>query len=562
MANPVNPLDVFVTYIPHYELHLANNWADLAAIRYDDINAQTFPKSSNKTLLINTRKDAHQHIDNIKFMYYGPMVDPSGSLAAVGDLTLEVIEPNGVSFIEKMTNRMKDLCITNYSTGAQFGLKIFFVGRLRDGSSDTIQFDNIIPLHLINLEARYSQKGGEYNLKFVISSDALGSTPLRPDNGIARAAGFVNKNISFKANTVQESIKLLEEQLNKNYEDVYSNELLNASGAKELKYKIILDSKITGGLNLVTKDSLVPGEKCQLTFNPSVDIGTMIRQILISSKDVCEMIGQSKEGIGKEGHPGVKLPILQTFYHVDKEVVNIIYKVNLYEGGDVSDLFEFDYYFSGKNVDILEFEVKFNQMNLWMQSGKNGLEHQRNADSKNPTLDPENFCQNNLPKNITCDRLYGIKNEQRPINALCSDHAYLPATNRSEVSGFAKHEVTAVPAARLAFETFGQAVGATNIQVTFSIRGHLKILDRVVYAPDGSGPPPSGVAKTTWIKVNIFDQDFNQFFYTGKYQLLSVQSIFQGGKFLQNLTVIMVEPASAPVAAPVVAPNTNTRRGQ
>ena len=541
MATPVNPLDIFVTYIPHYELHLGSDWPELDAIRRVDINTETLPKASNGTLLINTRKDAHQSIDNIKFDYIGPFVDPSASMACIGNVTLEITEPNGVSFVEKLTERMKDLNIKNYSV-AQFGLKIFFVGRTADGGELTIPFNSIIPLHLINLEAKYSQKGGEYHMVFVISSDAAGSSPLRPDNGIARAAGFVNKNISFKANTVKEAMQLLEDQLNKNYKDVYANELLNVNGSKDIKYSIQLDPKINGTLNLVTKDSLAPGEKCQLTFMPSLDIGTMVRQILMSSKDVNDMIGESNPGLSQEGHPGVKLPILQTFYHVDKAVVNIIFKIVLYEGegSNVSDLYEFDYYFSGKNVDILEFEVKFNQMNLWMQSSEHGLEKNRNADGKNAALDPANFAQNNLPENVTCTKLYNIKQEQKPIDALSNDHAFLSVSNRSESTGFAKHEVTAVPSARLAFETWGKAVGATNNQVTFTIRGHLGILDKIVYSPDGSGPPPSGVFKSTWVKVNIFDQDFNQFFYTGKYQLLSVQNMFQGGKFLQHLTVIMV----------------------
>ena len=541
MANPVNPLDVFVTYLPHYELHLSNNWADLAALIGTDINASTDPDAANGTLLINTRKDAHQHIDNIKFTYYGPMVDPSGAMAAVGELSMEIIEPNGVSFIQKLTDKMSQLQITNITPAAQFGLKIFFVGRLAGGGELTIPFDNIIPLHLINLEAKYSQKGGEYNLKFVISSDAVNSTPLRPDNGVARGIGFVNKNISFKSDNVKEALQLLEDQLNKNYSDVYANELLNANGAKSLKYKIELDPKICGNLNLVTKDSLAKGEKCQLTFVPNIDIGTMIRQIIMSSKDVCDMIASSRDGIGKEGHPGVKLPVLQTFYHVDKGVVNVIYRVNLYEGG-MDDLFEFDYYFSGKNVDVLDFEVKFNQMELWMSASLSSTEYNRDAAARMAEKDPPYWSANIVPKDQTCQRLYNVPVDRKAIKAIQGDVAMLPGVNRSEGTGLAKHEADAVPSARLAFETLSKSVGATNNQVTFTIRGHLDILNRVVYAPDGSGPPPSGVGKSTWIKVNIFDKDGNPFFYTGKYQLLTVENLFQGGKFIQNLTVTMVDP--------------------
>jgi hypothetical protein len=335
-------------------------------------------------------------------------------------------------------------------------------------------------------------------------------------------------------------MQLLEDQLNKNYQDVYANELLNANGARSIKYKIELDPKISGGLNLVTKDSLAKGEKCQLTFAPSVDIATMIRQILFSSKDICDMVASSKEGIGKEGHPGVKLPITQTFYHLDKGVVNVIYKISLYEGG-TEDTFEFDYYFSGKNVDILEFEVKFNQMDLWMSSSLSSTEYNRDAAARMAAKDPIFYAKNIVPKDQTCKILYNVPIDRKAIKALSGDVACLPIVNRNEGTGLAKHDADTVPSARLAFETVGLAAGATNLQVTFTIRGHLGILDKVVYAPDGGGPAPSGVQKTTWFKVNIFDKDGSPFFYTGKYQLLSVENIFQGGKFLQNLTMTMVD---------------------
>ena len=542
MANPVNPLDVFVTYYPHYELHLSDNWPELAQLQGVDINASTDPDAANGTLLINTRKDAHQHIDNIKYMYYGPSVDPSGSLACAGELSLEVIEPNGVSFITKIRDRMDELNITDITSGAQFGLKIFFVGRLADGSELTIPFDKVIPIHLTNLEARYSQKGGEYNMRFVITSDATNSTPLRSDNGIARSIGFVNKNISFKTDSVKGAMQLLEDQLNKNYQDVYATELLNANGAKSIKYKIDLDPKICGCINLVTKDTLAPGEKCQLTFTPDIDIGSMIRQILMSSKDVCEMIAGSIDGVTKEGHPGVKVPMLQSFYHLDKGVVNVTYKISLYEGGDTSDLFEFYYYFSGKNVDILDFEVKFNQMNTWMSASRSSTEYNRDAAGRMPSTDPSYWAANIVPKDQTCKILYNVPVDRKAIKALQGDVACLPSVNRSEGTGLAKHDADTVPTARMAFETIGTISGATNPQVTFTIRGHLDLLNRVVYPPDGSGPPPSGVAKSTWIKVNIFDKDGNQFFYTGKYQLISIENLFQGAKFIQNLTVIMMDP--------------------
>lgn len=562
MAKPVNPLDIFVTYICHYELYLSDSWDELDLIKSFDINDQTTAKACKGPLVINTRKDAHQHIDNIKYMYVGPLVDPSGNMQCVGELSLDIIEPNGTSFIEKLTNRIKELKITDWNTAAQFGLKIFFVGRTADGGIETIPFKGMIPLHLMDFSAKYSEKGGEYHLSMVITSNAAGSTPLQPQNGIARTMGFVNKNTSFKAGTVQEAMQLLEDKLNKNYKDVYSTELLNSIGAKELRYKIELDPKITGSINLITKDSLAPGEKCQLTFTPSVDIGTMVKQILMSSKDVNVMIGESKDGLSKEGHPGVKLPIIQSFYHLTHNVVNLITRISLYEGSD-EDVFEFDYYFSGKNVDVLSFEVKFNRMAAWLSGSLNSTNLNRSPNADVATIDPNYHASNIVPEDRTCSRINYPPEDKKEIPGQSRDTAHLPVVPRSEVTGMAKYQVDTVPMARLAFETYGAAIGSTNNQVTFTIRGHLNILEKVVYTPDGKSLPPPGIEKPTWIKVNIFDQEGNQFFYTGKYQLMSVENLFQGGKFHQNIFVIMMnDTASQSNANPTVAPNTNTRRGQ
>lgn len=540
MANPVNPLDIFVTYIPHYELHAASTWDALKAVQSVDVNAVTDERNRNGTLLINTRKDAHQQIDNVRFRYLAPTADPSGAMQPIDEISLEVTEPNGTFFIEKIQNLANDFQIKDLMGGMCFGLKIFFVGRLKDGSEYTMPFNKMLPLQLVKFDARFSFKGGEYFMGFVSAGTAIASSPLRPQNGIARAAAFTNKNVSFKCKQVQEAIELLEQKLNQNYEDVYSTELKNTAGARSIKYQIKLDSKICGCLNLITKDSFVKDELCQLTFEPNVDIGTMIRQILSSSTEVNQMVASSQPGIAKQFHPGVKMPIIKTMYYLQDDVLNVIYDVKLYEGG--GDTFEFDYYFSepGKNVDVLEFETKFPNMIAWMSSSISGTELNRNAASQIPSEHPQQHASNNVHPDITRKELYNKPKEQKPIPAAKGDIAWPPATNRPEGTGFIKLEANAVPAARLAFESYGQICSALDIQMTFTIRGHLMILEKVVTQPDGDSQG-FGVTEGLWIKVNIYNKDGSPFFYTGYYRLITVDNIFSGGKFTQMLTVMMMD---------------------
>jgi hypothetical protein len=540
MATPTNPLDIFVTYVPHFELHAASSWEALKAVQSVDVNAVTTDRERNGTLLINTRKDAHQQIDNVRFRYMGPSVDPSGAMHPIDDVTMDVTEPNGTFFIEKIKNLQNDFQVTDLMAGLIFGLKIFFVGRLKDGSEHTIPFTKMIPLQLTDLDAKFSHRGGEYSLKFYTSGTAIASTPLRPTNSLSKAISYTNKNVSFKCNTVQEAIELLEQKLNKNYEDVYSTELKNATGARQIKYKINLDPKINGQLNLVTKDSFARNEKCHLTFEPSVDIGSMIRSIITSSKEVNEMIAGSAGYLRKEFQRGVKIPVLQTLYHLEGNVLNVVYNVKLYEGG--GDTYVFDYYFSGpgKNVDVMEFEVRFPKMILWMSSTVSGTELNRNSVSQIPTERPDYYAGNNVHEDTTRHELYNVPREWKVIDALKGDVAFLPATNRAEGTGFVKLEAKAVPSARLAFETISKASAALDTQLTFTIRGHHDLLERVVTQPDG-GSVGFGVTDGLWCKVNIYNSDGSQFFYTGHYRILTIDNIFSGGKFTQLLTVMMTD---------------------
>jgi hypothetical protein len=542
MATPQNKLDHFVTYIPHYELHVASDWPALKAIESVDHNASTTPTNATDTLLINTRKDAHQQIDDIRFSYACPNVEPSGAMHPISALSMTIIEPNGTSFIEKLQNVQTKYQVNNIMASLTFGLKIFFVGRDESGADVTIPFSKIIPLHIATLDAKFSHKGGEYHLTFNTSGSVAASTATQPNNGLSRSIAYTNKNISFKSSTVQDSIKQLEAKLNQNYEDLYTTELINSNGSKPLTYRIILDPDIAGNVYLSTKDSYGSGELCQLTFTNEEDIGSMIKSILHSSKEVNEMIAGSKDGISKQFHPNVRMPVIQCSYLLLPGKVEVTYNVQLYKGGrEEQNTFEFDYYFSGpgKNVDVLEFEIRFPSMLNWMSSTIAGTNLHFNNDSNIPSTEPDSYSKNTIHEDTTREICYAKPHNPVNIPALKNDVALTAVVNSQESKGYAKYQAAAVPAARLAFETVGLACGAINNQLIFSIRGHYQLLERVILYPDPSEITPIGINNGAWIKVNIFNSDGTAFFYTGFYTIFNVENVFHGGKFTQNITVMM-----------------------
>ena len=306
-------------------------------------------------------------------------------------------------------------------------------------------------------------------------------------------------------------------------------------------------------MNLATKDSFIKGEKSQFTFTPDEDIGTMIRNILFSSKDVNELIGKSKAGLTQPFHPNVMLPVIQGHYYLKDDSVDIIYDIVLYKGGHATYggipprplVFEFNYYFSGAgmNVDVLDFETRFPKMIAWMSASKSGTDLSRNANSQIPAEDAKFFRHSVVHEDTTRTTLNDSPQDPKPIDTPKNGVAYAPSVNRAESTGYVKHEAAAVPAARLAFETYALAYSALDLQMSFTIRGHLNILDNVISHPDGSAQG-FGVVGGVWLKVNIFNSDGSPFFYTGYYRLISVENIFANGKFTQLLTVLMVDTAA------------------
>ena len=154
MAIPVNPLDEFTTYAYHFELHCSPNTQELLDLTGAS-DEKTENNRPNKTLLINSRYDAHQTIDNVEFGYGLPGTVGEGSVfVPTGKLSFNVTEPGACYFLEKIQNCYKQHKI-NYSPGVLFALKLIFVGRTPDNQIKIIDDFSPIILSLIDYVIKY-----------------------------------------------------------------------------------------------------------------------------------------------------------------------------------------------------------------------------------------------------------------------------------------------------------------------------------------------------------------------------------------------------------------------
>jgi hypothetical protein len=558
MANPRNPLDVYATYTYHFELHAAANWDDLAQIQNTDQNLITSATHKTKTLLINTRRDAHQIIDDVKFGYIGPSANNHGHFIPDGSMTFTVSEPTRVFFMEKIANTMKEYNVSSLSN-LHWALKIFFLGRKSDGTVQKVPAQGTgitIPMAFVDMDSNFSYKGGEYHMSFVTLASFAGSNNDKAMSSVM-LAGYCNKNVSVAAKKVKEALSLLEQQLNDNYKKTYEVELKNP-GIRPLVYKINVDPSIPDGFIDYSSngDSSANGDTKIITFSPDETIVSWIYTILRSSDRLNSMVGESLKGIRQAGHPGVKiLSIFPTFLATAKELT-IYYNIILYQGENTEinglqnntnaqkNVMEFDFMFGspGHNVDVLGFDMHMKSALAWLSNNtETSVVHHTQLGGESPAKAVStDTVQRNTPS-ITTERYLvpggpGIKN----------DIAYLPANPQADSSGQIKYKESAVKNAKIMFNSITQMHAAFDPMFTFTIRGHLDLLTAgVVYPITTVGDLhklPFGVRSPLWVKVNIKSPNDQKtaFFYNGLYNVISIENHFQGGKFIQTLAVLMM----------------------
>jgi len=537
MARPQNPLDVFATYTYHFELHADPSWDTLLALESSDANAHTTRWEPNGTLIINTRKDAHQHIDNVTFAAVASVTSKTELFVSKGKIHMTITEPGGFALTEKLTAVKSNANVKDFSS-LQFVLKPIFVGRTPDNTIITI-YGKLIPFIISGIRATFDHQGGIYYFEGVIATDMASASRHGP-NGPHMQYSYTDKNIQFKANTVEEALSLLSDGLQQNYDKTYTN-WLNDNGARKINYSINVDGDIKGKLESVIKDSFAPDDDKKLNFDPKKEIGSHIMDIIRRSKSLNETIGASKDAYDQEFDPGAFMPIIVPRVHMKDGEVEVAYDVKVYKGG--GDTFEFDYYFAGagKNVDILQYEVVFNNLNAWLRTATDmGTDRHSDMSATMATYDTPWWVENIVHPDQTREKLYNLIPKKNTIEALTNDVAYLASSYQQDKFGFNALPVKDVSSSRMATDASVIMRGAIRPQQEVVIRGHLDLFNACCAYPDGSRYM-FGTTDSLWIKINIFmveDGIRRPFFYTGYWMLTGIENHFSGGKFTQKLSMI------------------------
>lgn len=548
MSSPPNPLDKFATYTYHFELHAADSWDKLKDLATKDENKATTRFEPNGTLLINTRKDAHQHIDDVRFLALAEATAKTELLVPVGTLSMTISEPGGFSFIEKLSALRSKFKVTSAaSDGLTFLLKIFFVGRTPHNNIETITAKLIPMIIMPNVSATFNEAGGRYAMSFITSA-TLGSTD-NPASGAPMNYSFVKRTVSFHSGTVEGALGLLEKHLNQGYDEIYKKEG-NSEVGKKLVYKITFDPEIKGEIKSLNKDSLAPGEDSKFVFSPTLQIANFIHTILKQCPELQQKIGESKAALQKEFHPNLFIPVIQprVCYHDDN--IEVAYHVAVNRGG-VQKAFVFDYYFAdaGKNVDVISYEVKFQYLGAWIPTKiTTGYDWSLNQSSTMQIHKPTLWKEHNVTPDTT-RKENTVEVERSPLQISQNDPRPQPSVTYNDRTGHNNMPFDSTPHIRMGSDALADFSTAISTQQTFEIRGNLDLLDCTAYYPDASEVGSLYAGQNVWIKVNIwmpdsrFDGGKRQFYYTNYYKLMSVENIFTGGQFKQMLTVMMVPEA-------------------
>jgi hypothetical protein len=548
MSIPANPLDIFATYTYHFELHAADSWDKLKDLATKDENKATNRFEPNGTLLINTRKDAHQVINDVRFLALAEATAKTELLTPVGTLSMTISEPGGFSFIEKLATLRSNFQVTSAaSEGLTFLLKIFFVGRTPTNEIRTVTAKLIPMVIMPNVSATFNEAGGRYSMAFVMSA-TLGATD-NPASGAPMNFSFVKRTVSFYSGTVEGALKKLEQHLNDGYEEIFKKEG-NAEVGKRLVYKVTHDPEIKGEIKSLNKDSWAPNEPSKFVFSPTLQIANFIHTILKQSPELQKKVGESKAALQKEGHPGLFMPVIQPRVCYRDDSIEVTYHVAVNRGG-MQKSFIFDYYFAdaGKNVDVMSYEVKFQYLGAWTPTKiTTGYDWSLNQSSTMQVHKPSLWKEHNVTPDTT-RKENTVEVERSSLAIKKNDPKPQPGVTGSDRTGYNNMPFDSTPFVRLGSDAQADFQTAISSQQTFEIRGNLDLLDCTAYYPDASDIGALYNGQNIWIKVNIwmpdsrFEGGKRQFYYTNYYKLISVENIFSGGQFKQMLTVMMAPEA-------------------
>jgi len=580
MSNPQNILGKFDTYAYHHILMVCDSTQTAEALA-ESTEITTFQhprngvrysarplKDGKYVTLIDGTTDARFFITDARWSTIIAAGDTIGkgdlpqSTSMTTDGELDIVEPMGASFL----NRLTDICdeLETDPVGLIFLIKTIFVGHNANGKTEMIS--SVRPLMFVayDISAIFDSSGAKYKMSFVGLTNGAGKLPQ--PNKIFEGLSFVIKPTLTKTfesieASINEKYKGYKERAATEFAKTLEDVALDQRGStatrflidnyRDVKYKIIstdYDSYPAGDIEHIRiKDKL---DAPTVNYGGDVGIEDILKRIMASSSRV----------VADKNDPEEKYiyKIISTLRSTPTEYI-IEYHINKYKqaispytqqqkDGNVVPLdgqsIEFDYIFTGKNVDIKTFDIKMEMGMAFFQiaATTNNIPAQEEAISGATSHMVHTTGSTDVAST-------GMKLRGRtPL--------FLGSTLKNQMS-----RNTTKPVDSASFQALLERHAALeNVAANMTIYGNPQLLDEMSILPSEVGAKqtedaqknatinPQWLSVPTLIKVNIkmpvdandVNTEYEQFWYSGYYMLLSVDSVFADGVFTQELEMFSI----------------------
>jgi len=414
MSVPVNPLDRFRSYAYHHILVAAGSTEAIRAFTTGEgevlknlkLGQTAGGQGSEYYLVFDTRKNSFFSITDVSYTSSAFANTSRMSNTIYSTVDMQIVDSTGMTLV----NYLKWLQDNGLKTSLYkmvFMLKTIFVGHTYDGKTETV-YQDAIPMVLKNMVLNPSHQGSQISASFCPITN--GAVYFMEDYSrtfdipsVFSSTGKLSdalKNLQLVLNyNSRQWFQKLQLEITKN--DETKKEQPSLGYGKLVQYMITIPDdwesfSVLGIFDRMTetvfkkigiKNPVTPsGVKIGFTVNPKTEILDLIEQILKQSTDVQKLA--SNENVKKGFIRTYKIiPTVtsdETTVVIHFDIVNFtIPKIeddsNKTEGKDQvgktsafvkpksdsdSNVFTFDYLFTGKNADILNFDLKMNNINL------------------------------------------------------------------------------------------------------------------------------------------------------------------------------------------------------
>lgn len=525
-------------------------------------------------LITNGTQDAEFMISNFRFeSLFAPKmeeiqgVDSYTTYALEGSMT--VIEPNGARFMQVLHNAYEMLGISQ--SLALFLCKTVFVGYREDGGVDVITDTPPLDFYMYDIGAKFGKGGATYNIDFVGRTNGasrLSQYQLALNNigGISTSTGSGEDS---SAKTLQATLEDLFEKINNNYQKYYNDTIRSNPEQREkliaLEYVLELDDAYKEGgdksylmdqyVNRTSESGSGSGSNIMFPSGTSIEqaIQTIMRNcgsVLIDSEGdstVDDRTGLSSRWIYKisskiedifgEGVESQKRIIRYTIKRYEISYVMSGNEERAFniddELSEDEDVIEYEYIFTGRNVDVLNFDLNMDLGLAFMMSYRHSPPL-----AKNPV------------EEVTQDVGWSVLKRTADTNLVKGGRDVLmPPQNSTDMQYNMLLDGDKAGNFRNALNQFA-ALSAMDAILT--IRGNPLLMGPSLLIPSeynrSSGLLPNMDKKAGLLKVNVkmptgepnAYEIYEDFWYRGLYQIISIENKFENGEFTQSLEILPV----------------------